>query len=75
MFIFSAVVSPLNSPTMTSDTPNFDDPRISFDKAKQNWVLEGDDGSEMEWDVKFQRFVSVVRGGVLDSVHTTLTPI
>ncbi|TIA83923.1 hypothetical protein E3P98_00524 [Wallemia ichthyophaga] len=44
---------------MTSDTPNFDDPRISFDKAKQNWVLEGDDGSEMEWDVKFQRFVSV----------------
>ncbi|TIA86117.1 hypothetical protein E3P99_03772 [Wallemia hederae] len=41
--------------------PDFEnDPRISFDKGKENWVLEDDNGNELEWHSRSQRFVSLV---------------
>ena len=50
--------------------PDFEnDPRISFDKGKQNWVLEDDNGNELEWDSRSQRFVSLV--GAITLPHAT----
>jgi hypothetical protein len=37
------------------------DPRISFYKVDQKWVLEADDGSEFEWDASLKRWIPVVR--------------
>ena len=37
------------------------DPRVSFSKADQKWILEADDGSEFEYDEALKRWVPVVR--------------
>lgn len=42
-----------------------DDPRISFSKMDQKWILEADDGTEFEWDQALKRWVPSV--GVLAS--------
>jgi HIV Tat-specific factor 1 len=36
------------------------DPRISFYKVDQKWVLEADDGSEFEWDGSLKRWIPMV---------------
>lgn len=57
-----------------ADDPTKDfaaDPRISFDKAKQNWVLEDDNGNELEWDARSRRFISLV--GAFDWIEHALT--
>lgn len=46
---------------MDDPTKDFaNDPRVSFDKSKQNWVLEDDNGNELEWDSRSRRFITLV---------------
>lgn len=44
------------------DPAEFDaDPRISFSKLDNKFILEADDGQEYEFDEKLKRWVPVVR--------------
>ena len=35
-------------------------PNVSFDKSKQKWILEDDDGNENEWDDNSKRWITIV---------------
>ena len=45
------------------------DERVHFDRQTGKWTFEDDDGNEMEWDIKTNAWVPVVRS---DSVQTSL---
>lgn len=67
---------PVGPPALSSfpQTPEQfeEDPRISFSKVDQKWILEADDGTEFEWDQALKRWIPSV--GVLASStrHATL---
>ena len=37
------------------------DPRVSFSKLENKWILEDDDGQEYEWNEAVQKWTPVVR--------------
>lgn len=44
------------------DPSNFDsDPRISFSKLDDKYILETDDGNEFEWNAVLKRWIQTVR--------------
>lgn len=44
------------------DPSDFDsDPRISFSKLDDKFILETDDGNEFEWDTALKRWIQTVR--------------
>lgn len=48
------------------DPSEFDsDPRISFSKLENKFLLETDDGQEFEWDTVLKRWVLTVRITIL----------
>ena len=48
--------------TFPKDPEEFDaDPRVSFSKLDQKFILEADDGQEYEFDEALKRWVPVVR--------------
>lgn len=49
-----------------------DDPRISFSKLDQKWILEADDGTEFEWDQALKRWIPSVGVLASSSRHATL---
>ena len=38
-----------------------DDPRVSYSKLDQKWILENDDGNEFEFDSALKRWIPSVR--------------
>lgn len=59
---------------MDDPTKDFaNDPRVSFDKSKQNWVLEDDNGNELEWDSRSRRFITLVCHSILLGYSDDLT--
>ena len=63
----ASVESPNNSPapplsSFPQNPEDFDsDPRISFSKLENKFILEADDGQEYEFDNGLKRWVPVVR--------------
>lgn len=44
------------------DPSDFDsDPRISFSKLDDKYILETEDGNEFEWDTALKRWIQTVR--------------
>lgn len=37
------------------------DPRVSYSKLDDKWILEDDDGAEWEWDTTGNRWIQSVR--------------
>jgi len=55
-------VSPSRGSSFPKEPEEFDaDPRVSFSKISNKFILEADDGQEYEYDDALKRWVPVVR--------------